>query len=891
MLSSVSSIVSTITARRWTPAPCLLSTYLLVVAVVVCCAPWRVAPGVTWPALSPAAAYGVQPQVQPQAGPPALAAAALRAPAILAKSAYLMDAGTGAALFQKYPSTRRPMASTAKIMTGLLVAEGGRLDEVATVSRAAANVGETTMGLAAGERVPVGELLYGLMLNSGNDAAIVLAEHLAGSVRAFADQMNDRAAALGMLDTQYVNPHGLDHGSFYDPGQYSSARDLALVAATAMANPVFAQVAGTTVRDVVGAPGQPPHRLRNLASALWWYPGANGVKTGWTGRAGQVRVIAAERAGTRLISVLMNSPDEMGETRLLLDYGFAASSNPQAQASVPLHADALPAPDVRLTQAWDAYKRLALAPEGRVRRGADGSEATADAQASALLYAVWFRDRLTADSIWNWTKTSLSRQRAHPGNTYRDALFASRWARGGVTDWANSTSADQRLAAALLMASRLWNEPSYIDEAKPVLEAVLNKSAVSWNQLAIPAANSFLKELEPVTTSATTLTPAFYRMFAEATRNRTWLWLLDGAYVTLEQATFSESPLGYGVGLLPSWFSVSPRSGRVGAPVDPTWQTTGFDQESAALIGQLALDVRWSGDRRARSLLAPTSRIMARELTQRQRIAAAYTRAGAAASTAETTVYGSLAGIVLLEPAAEAALRAKLEPALTSRNPDQILSAIDGLWLLAGGPPNYWRIWWPPEDVPTARNDAAIPAADGQPWRYFEQTGHVVQGAFLSFFTAHGSSDIFGLPRTDEIVEEGRSVQYFQRARLEYVSSADSTAGEVVMTHLGMRAALARGVLARAEAQAVAPFESDDSRIYVPQTGHSISGGFKVFYERNGGATVLGAPLSEELAEDGFTVQYFERGVLEYIPDTSVQSSLLGDQLLREKGWLNEINK
>jgi hypothetical protein len=823
---------------------------------------------------------------------------------VRAKSAYLLDATRGTPMFQKFPTERRHMASTAKLMTGLLAAESGRLDELATVSRRAASVGETSMGLVEGEQVSVLDLLYGLMLNSANDAAIVLAEHLSGSVESFAELMNVRAATLGLTDTRYANPHGLDHAQFSSLVHYSSARDLALLCAAAMANPVFARAAGTTMRDVPGRPGTPPHRLRHTLTAIWWYPGVLGGKTGWTGRAGQVRVVAAERGGLRLVAVVMDSPDEVGEIRELLDYGFASSPRDEVRTLVPLHPEAFPAPEARLVQAWERYKSLALAPDGRVRLGNAGDEATSDAQAAALLHAVWFRDRAAFDSIWSWTSASLSRRQGHPANPFRDALFAGRWARGQVSDWANSTGADQRLGAALLLASRLWNEPAYAAEAKPVLDAVLNRAAFSWYNTGVPSAalgvataNSSLKDLEPATTSATTLTPAFYRMFAEGTRNSIWLSLLDGTYATIEQAARADGPLAATAGLLPSWFSVSHRDGRVGEPIDPTWQTTGFGDASPALVWQLALDLRWNGEPRARALLAPTAGVLSRDLAQRQRIAAAYTRQGTAAFAAETQLYGALAGIALpeLEPGAAPAMRTKLEASLNASDPPRILDAIDGLWLLAGGPPNFWRIWWAPEDLPTSRKDGVVPppAEAGIPWRYFDQTGHVVQGRFLEFFLAHGGIDTFGLPRTDELMENGKLVQYFQRARMEYppvgAGGAQGSAEgspEVTLAPLGTAAAQARGILARSEAQPIPPFESSDTHTYVPETGHSLMGAFRDYYNRAGGAAVLGFPITEELVEDGFTVQYFERVVLEYVPGRPVRATLLGDNLLREKGWL-----
>ncbi|HET7769811.1 MAG TPA: glycosyl hydrolase family 8 [Chloroflexota bacterium] len=733
--------------------------------------------------LAPAAPQETAAQALP---PQALPPRAVRPPAVLADAAFLLEVHSGQALFQKFPDQRRPMASTTKLMTGLLAAESGRLDEVATVSRAAAQIGETTMGLYEGERVSLRDLLYGLMMNSGNDAAVAIAEHLSGSVAAFASTMNARAAALGLTNTRFVNPHGLDHGPYFSANQYASARDLATLGSLALRTPVLAEASGAQLREVSAGPGRPTHRLRHSLSALWWYPGTLGGKTGWTARAGQVRVAGVERGGTRLIAVVMDSPDHVAETRDLLDYGFALAGSADARASVPVGADALPQPDTRLTQAWQSFKRLALTDDGRIRRGTSGDDATADAQAAALLHAVWIRDRSAFDAIWGWTNLALSRRIDHPANPKRMALFASRWSRGNVTDWSNSTAADQRIAAALLQAARLWEEPSYAAEAQRILNEVLDEAAISWDVRGVPAsgwsmtaANAFLKELEPATTSGASITPAFYRMFAEAARSTTWLWLLDGAYASLERASSPTGPLGAGAGLLPGWFSVARRDGAVGAPVDPTWQSTGFTAESAALAWQLALDARWNGDNRALRLFTPTARHLARDLAQRGRLAPAYQRDGqpvggiAAAATAETRHYGALAGIAQLEPAVAAALRAKLDQSLTSNDPDRLLDALDGLWLLVGGPPNFWRVWNPPLDLPTTRNDNAVPPTDGYPWRYFQETGHAVHGPTWEFFNAVGGSEALGLPVTDEFVENGRVVQYFARGRLDM--SADRT--------------------------------------------------------------------------------------------------------------------
>jgi len=187
--------------------------------------------------------------------------------------------------------------------------------------------------------------------------------------------------------------------------------------------------------------------------------------------------------------------------------------------------------------------------------------------------------------------------------------------------------------------------------------------------------------------------------------------------------------------------------------------------------------------------------------------------------------------------------------------------------------------------LPTTRNDAVIPPADARPWRYFTETGHVVQGAFLNYFNLSGGLTVFGYPRTDELSEDGHVVQYFQRARLEYVQAR--AGAEVVPALLGAQALVDRGLRSRMETQPIAPFDSSDTLRFIPETGHSVGGGFKTFYEKNGGVAVLGYPLSEEFVQDGVTVQYFQRAVLDYLPGKPVQVELLGDDLLRQKGWLN----
>ncbi|HEU5318111.1 MAG TPA: hypothetical protein VFX49_18505, partial [Chloroflexota bacterium] len=184
-------------------------------------------------------------------------------------------------------------------------------------------------------------------------------------------------------------------------------------------------------------------------------------------------------------------------------------------------------------------------------------------------------------------------------------------------------------------------------------------------------------------------------------------------------------------------------------------------------------------------LLAPSARLVSRELAQRGRVAPAYTREGqplggiAATAATETRLYGALAGAALLDASTEPALRAKIDSALASSDPERLLDAMDGLWMLAGGPPHFWRIWNPPRDVPTTRNDGVVPPTDGYPWRYFPETGHTVHGELLQHFAAAGGVEVLGYPRTDEFAESGRSLQFFDRALLEY-----GPGGPVEMTEI-----------------------------------------------------------------------------------------------------------
>ncbi|MEW6048679.1 MAG: D-alanyl-D-alanine carboxypeptidase family protein, partial [Bacillota bacterium] len=242
-------------------------------------------------------------------------AAASKGPPVSAAAAILLEASTGTVLYARNEHQRRAPASTTKIMTALITIESGALRDRVTVSRHAAGMRGSSAGLGTGERYTLEELLYALMLPSGNDAAVAIAEHLAGSVQAFAERMNRRARELGAYESHFVNSHGLD-----DPNHYSTAYDLALFARTALQYPLFAKVVGTRAFSTLSQ----QRTWHNTNRLLWSFDGATGVKTGTTGRAGNCLVAAASRDGTTLVAVVLDSADRWADSARLLEYGFSA---------------------------------------------------------------------------------------------------------------------------------------------------------------------------------------------------------------------------------------------------------------------------------------------------------------------------------------------------------------------------------------------------------------------------------------------------------------------------------------------------------------------------------------------------------------------------------------
>lgn len=242
----------------------------------------------------------------------------IRVPDISAGAAFLLDTSTGDVLFEKNADLQMPMASTTKIMTAILTLENASPEERVVISERASSTGESSAWLERGEELTVDQLLHALMVQSANDAAVALAEHVAGSVEDFVVLMNRKAEELGAQHTRFANPHGLDQ-----PGHYTTARDLAAIAAYAMRNTAFREIVTSDDYEIPW-PGHPfPRVMDNHNKFLRMYPGATGVKTGYTLGAGKCLVASAEREGRELISVILNGDDTYwDQTARLMDYGF-----------------------------------------------------------------------------------------------------------------------------------------------------------------------------------------------------------------------------------------------------------------------------------------------------------------------------------------------------------------------------------------------------------------------------------------------------------------------------------------------------------------------------------------------------------------------------------------
>ena len=234
-----------------------------------------------------------------------------------ARAAALIDGKSGKVLFEKNKDERLPMASTTKIMTGLLACESKKMKKVVTVSPVASGTEGSSLWLEPGEKQTLENLTYGLMLRSGNDAAVAIAEYLGGSTEAFALMMNERAKKIGVQNTGFQNPNGLDA-----EGHFTTAYDLALISREAMKNKKFRKIVSAKNKTIPWESSEWDRSLTNHNKMLWRYEGCNGIKTGFTKKSGRCLVTSAKRGKTELICVTLNAPDDWNDHTKMLDYGF-----------------------------------------------------------------------------------------------------------------------------------------------------------------------------------------------------------------------------------------------------------------------------------------------------------------------------------------------------------------------------------------------------------------------------------------------------------------------------------------------------------------------------------------------------------------------------------------
>lgn len=242
----------------------------------------------------------------------------LPAPSVSAKAAILIEAESGEIIFEKNADTRLPMASTTKIMTALVAIEHADISKTVSVSPLAVGVEGSSVYLYAEERLTLEDLLYAMMLESANDAATAIAIEVGGSVERFAEMMNEKAQALGLTDTHFENPHGLDGET-----HYTTAYELALITREALSNEKFKDICSTYKKTIPLNETQGVRLLINHNKLLRSYDGAIGVKTGFTKKSGRCLVSAADRNGLEFIAVTLGAPDDWKDHSAMLDYGFS----------------------------------------------------------------------------------------------------------------------------------------------------------------------------------------------------------------------------------------------------------------------------------------------------------------------------------------------------------------------------------------------------------------------------------------------------------------------------------------------------------------------------------------------------------------------------------------
>lgn len=241
---------------------------------------------------------------------------------ISAKSGVVIEAESGDIVYGKNENIKLPMASTTKIMTALVVIENASLDTVVKIKPCMTNIEGSSIYLQEGEELTVEELLYALMLESANDASVALAYTVGGSLEVFSDMMNKKASELGLKNTHFTNPHGLD-----DDEHYTTAYELSIIANYAMKNPVFTKIVSTYKKNIPLNNGEGVRVLVNHNRLLRSYDGAVGIKTGYTKKCGRCLVSCAVRNGVKLLCVTLNAPNDWNDHANLLDFGFEQYEN------------------------------------------------------------------------------------------------------------------------------------------------------------------------------------------------------------------------------------------------------------------------------------------------------------------------------------------------------------------------------------------------------------------------------------------------------------------------------------------------------------------------------------------------------------------------------------
>lgn len=240
-------------------------------------------------------------------------------PTVSANNAILIEQASGKVLFEKKADEKQPIASITKIMTAIIAIESGKMDDMATTSRRAIYTEGSSIYLEQGEKMSISDLVYGLMLRSGNDAAVVISEHIGGSVEGFVHLMNEKARWLGMTNTHFDNPHGL-----HSDNHYSTAYDMAILMQYAMENDTFRKITGAKMHQAKGRSYAWGNKNKLLTQ---YYDKCTGGKTGFTKVSGRTLVSTASDGNTELIAVTLNAPDDWQDHMRLFEWGFEIDLN------------------------------------------------------------------------------------------------------------------------------------------------------------------------------------------------------------------------------------------------------------------------------------------------------------------------------------------------------------------------------------------------------------------------------------------------------------------------------------------------------------------------------------------------------------------------------------